>query len=433
MLSRSCRFHTAIPTPRARNSAPRNKCRMALQSSSPRDASQVTARFPTPPSTASTPSCPDAPTAILIIGLMGAGSSHAHMQAALALQRRQHSRKTVVIAAGEARDPLGLRGLAVLKDSLAALALVSTARVTRPDFLQREAIFESHPPPSAGSFRRLASSSVHAVAHQRKSGHHITHHHPTTAKVKEGAKLQWHKYALAWQMLERVEARNGGQPFEIVIKLRFDATPLLPFRPCPPASTGRRLVVYAATDKIFWGRRAAMVTLAPLFSSIAPAFEGRPTTPPTTPRRAVHLQVLFDSAVSLPVGAWSTSVPLRQHYNKFAMLPYPTTVSQRHSIQINRPDGLTASESRSEALDRLTSTIRTRGTVHDPYAVGARTLSPGPRSSGLDRAPNVFVAERDFLLWLLWNNVTVCDLGAQSTAILYKGVKTQRGSSPCPV
>ena len=182
-------------------------------------------------------------------------------------------------------------------------------------------------------------SSVHAVAHQRKSGHHITHQHPATAKVKEGAKLQWHKYALAWQMLERVEARNGGQPFEIVIKLRFDATPLLPFRPCPPASTGRRLVVYAATDKIFWGRRAAMVTLAPLFSSIAPAFEGRPTTPPTTPRRAVHLQVLFDSAVSLPVGAWSTSVPLRQHYNKFAMLPYPTTVSQRHSIQINRPDG----------------------------------------------------------------------------------------------
>ena len=59
-------------------------------------------------------------------------------------------------------------------------------------------------------------------------------------------------------------------------------------------------------------------------------------------------------------------------------------------------------------------------------------LTPGLRSSEIDRAPKAFVAERDFLLWLLWHNVSVCDLGAGSDAILYKGARAPRPSMGCP-
>ncbi len=45
--------------------------------------------------------------------------------------------------------------------------------------------------------------------------------------------------------------------------------------------------------------------------------------------------------------------------------------------------------------------------------------------------PGVFRTEKDFLVWLLRNNVTVCDLGAGTTAVLYKGHLMKRASGPC--
>lgn len=49
----------------------------------------------------------------------------------------------------------------------------------------------------------------------------------------------------------------------------------------------------------------------------------------------------------------------------------------------------------------------------------------------IDSAVGTFVAERDFLVWMLYNNVSICDLGAETTGLLYKGEKHQRLSLPC--
>ena len=45
-------------------------------------------------------------------------------------------------------------------------------------------------------------------------------------KLKGGAKLQWHKLHAAWQLMVAVEAARVSGPFEMVLKARFDATPL---------------------------------------------------------------------------------------------------------------------------------------------------------------------------------------------------------------
>ena len=53
-------------------------------------------------------------------------------------------------------------------------------------------------------------------------------------------------------------------------------------------------------------------------------------------------------------------------------------------------------------------------------------LVSGYRAAAIDLAAGGFVAERDFLIWLLLHNVTVCDLGGGITSMLFKGAVAQR-------
>ena len=255
------------------------------------------------------------------------------------------------------------------------------------------------------------------------------------SKIHEGAKLQWHKLRHAWALMEAEEARRGSS-FSMVMKLRFDATPMLPFRPCVPPAGSDSLSLLAATDKIFWGARAPMAVAANMHAAIAPVFEQASAA---SAPRWLSLRRWLDSASALPASAWSTEREGRQHYNKVAMLPYPRLARSRH-------DALSA-DPRSQTLTHIRTLLDARVDGIEPYdlrAVGivraaaaangspSVTLAHGLRSSELDRSANVFIAERDFLLWMLWHNVTVCDLGAGSNAILYKGVTTPRPSVHCP-
>jgi len=55
--------------------------------------------------------------------------------------------------------------------------------------------------------------------------------------------------------------------------------------------------------------------------------------------------------------------------------------------------------------------------------------APGVRSMRIDRAPGVFVAERDFLSFLLAHNVSVLDLRAGTRALLWKGERHELTSA----
>ena len=280
----------------------------------------------------------------------------------------------------------------------------------------------------------------------------------SSLKVRDGAKLQWHKLRHAWEQMVALEG-EVNQRFDVVLKLRFDATPLLPFHPClfpppppPPtttakvaatsATTNASLVVYAASDKIFWGARAAMAVAIDLHEAIGTeVFEGTSRRSSHAISHAISLHRLLDAATAIPPAAWSTVRELRQHYNKVAMLPFPRLTTSRLDMHAADPRGHTLGHIRA-AIDAHVDTIAPYRTVAataelaavpalPPQIAREMKLIPGLRSSALDRSPEAFVAERDFLLWLLWHKVSVCDLGAGSDAILYKGMQARRPSMRC--
>ena len=49
------------------------------------------------------------------------------------------------------------------------------------------------------------------------------------------------------------------------------------------------------------------------------------------------------------------------------------------------------------------------------------TFRRGVQSSSKYDYSQDFRSEKDFLVWMILNNVTVCDLAAETTSILYKG------------
>ena len=149
------------------------------------------------------------------------------------------------------------------------------------------------------------------------------------------------------------------------------------------------------------------------------------------------------------------------------MLPFPLTTSPR-------PGGAAPSDRRAHTLGHLRAALdlgclsiasyraavplpawwgqgQSHG-AHDGHRAGGADAPPraadacceqrglpsavrlvgGSRGSDLDRTSGLFVAERDFLRWLLYSNVSVCDLGAGTTTLLYKGVRAPRPSLPCP-
>ena len=227
---------------------------------------------------------------------------------------------------------------------------------------------------------------------------------------------QWHKFSAAWRLMEESEAAYST-PFELVVRLRLDATPLDVFDPCSEVDTDDGLTVHAATDKAFWGRRPAMAVLARLHDAIGTEFD-RVGSDPLMQR--LPTRALLAAALSVPTAAWSQRKGERTHYNKVAMLPIPRVATVRPA----------ASAVESAAAARS----YTLGELHRALALPPRAgfkLQHGLRAASVDRQAGQFVAERDFLVWLLGNNVSVCDLGARTSALLYKGVRYARPSLPC--
>lgn len=119
--------------------------------------------------------------------------------------------------------------------------------------------------------------------------------------------------------MAEAERVDGGRRFDLVLKLRFDATPLT-FDPCAAAaaaaiggSADRGLTVHAASDKVFWGSREAMSVAAALYESIGNVFEADGAE---ERGGRVSVRALLEMARGVPEAAWSDRKSIRQHYNK---------------------------------------------------------------------------------------------------------------------
>jgi len=465
--------------------------------------------------------------ALLLVGLMGAqGASTAHAAATARLQRVSLPGSRV-FAVGEALEAQALHAyLSPLPSgALGALGLVSPVALERPAFLPPSAAFATFPPPSQVTSRTLATSprqsrqsrqSSHAlnttpgplplgsesgdtredlarISGEARAELGMISRHLGGSREDHGrdaGRAQWHKLRSAWTLMEASERAEGRRPFDIVLKLRFDATPLGTFQPCASfnaAAAAGALLLHAASDKVFWGPRAAVAVAIELHEALARGSFGGGGDGLGSAR--VSVQRLLQLAEGVPPSAWSDRKGPRQHYNKVAMLPYPFAATaavaasaRRLPPQATDPRAHTllhlyaalsmgctslgayradVSERGSSSSPRhepvFTARLHSSSPRHEPVCPpvptirmvsGARAGAPtclackrspwrpcfptGARASALDRTGTTFVAERDFLIWLLHRNVTVCDLGAGTSELLYKGVPTPRPSLPCP-
>ena len=237
----------------------------------------------------------------------------------------------------------------------------------------------------------------------------------------KNAHVQWYRLAAAWSLMELDE--RSGQSYDLVIKVRFDETPMQPWLPSNLLGGARLFAVHAATDHTFWGRRDAMRVAAGTWDAMDAHFFSKEGWEPLT--RPLCVGAMLRSWLALPAQAlrkasWTW-------YNKLITLPYPDF-------------GLNPNRTAAGVVSTLRAASDAGWDCFDPQATDALSAPPPNMSVGIvgslsrpsiDYMPGLFVTEKDFLVWLLMNNVSVCDLGAGTTSILYKGMYFDRPSRDC--
>jgi hypothetical protein len=187
--------------------------------------------------------------------------------------------------------------------------------------------------------------------------------------------------------------------------------------------------LHAGTDHSFWGVRPLMrLACLGTFPAISAYVHGARPDPLT---RELFVGALLGTMLSAPSKLWDLKVgqPGWKHYNKAGTLPYFD--AGRGSAPVpgggyqRVVDNLRAA--RASGMDRVDPL------ASPPFVVRGQpvVLLKGPHANPHDFDWRRFVTEKDFLGLLVGSNVTVCDLGAGTAEVRYKGVVVPRPSLPC--
>lgn len=274
------------------------------------------------------------------------------------------------------------------------------------------------------------------------------------ARYATGTTRQWFKLREAWRLMQAHEAREGAA-YDVVIKLRMDAVPLPRWCLCPARDAlrpGDPPVVHALTDIVFWGRRDAMQIAADLFDNLAyferaeyapPPAAARvgpdgvaraPAAPPGPPTRRRGRPALGSRPVAVtPTLVAVRSLPARAFsdwtlYQKIGHVNVPNvSVAASAGSGVRYKPGHAPrhlERAAAQMVDSLRAAKRQGLEWVDPLA--PRPGAPGVRAlvvcggRCVGSRDGVFVTERDFIVWLLVHNVTVCDMGAETSSLLSK-------------
>jgi hypothetical protein len=227
---------------------------------------------------------------------------------------------------------------------------------------------------------------------------------------------QWYKIHKAWQLMARYEKEIHGSKYDVVIKLQFDCTPLGNWNLCGSDAIKLKTkfsAIHACTDHVFWGRREAMMVAAlEIFPAIDKYFRhGRPNAM----QRSMSVPAMLGSLLATPHELHTRKLKNGwKHYNKIGSLPY---------IDLHAPPELPNSFTYNDMINNM-ELARERGfTYVNPLSPEFKNLTfrRGVQSSSKYDYSQDFRSEKDFLVWMILNNVTVCDLAAETTSILYKG------------
>ena len=227
------------------------------------------------------------------------------------------------------------------------------------------------------------------------------------------AHVQWYRLQEAWRLMEAGE-RDRGSPYDAVIKLRFDYTPMQVMSPAILAKGSQVNAVHASSDFMFWGRRESMKFAAGIWQAMDDFFfDGG--THPTVMDRPIVVGSLLRSYAAQPREAMNQDT--WRFYNKILTMPFVDMGRERS------PAGV---------LDNLQAAKMIGLDFVDPQqGIAHPLISTGLVCHEGDYAPDKFSTEMDILTWFLTNNVTVCDLGSAVNSVLFKGQEQERPSFDC--
>jgi hypothetical protein len=238
--------------------------------------------------------------------------------------------------------------------------------------------------------------------------------------------VQWYKLHEAFLLMEKHEASN--KKFDVVIKLRFDCIPMPLWDICTysDAMSKRSTLraIHACTDHVFWGRRDVMeVAAKDTWHAIQEYFLNQQSSWWDPFHRPLYVGAMLGTLLAVP--AASRNPETWQHFSKIGTLPY---------FEIESGDN--GHLGYEHMIDHMGAAWNEGMDFVDPQVTqypggGVVNLLPGPQSHPVDYTPGVFANEKDFLTWLISRNITVCDIGAGTDAILYKGSVGGRQSAPC--
>ena len=146
------------------------------------------------------------------------------------------------------------------------------------------------------------------------------------------------------------------------------------------------------------------------FSAISAVFQGAYAESHFLP---TNVDAMRASVLALHENAFDKTT--WQSYSKFGVLPFP----QLDPNLGTGPDAMR--KNLDAAVEHGLAYVRPRD----------HPMAFGNMANAGDKRPGAFVTEKDFLVWLLYKNLTVCDLdGTQD--YLYKGRLLPRATRPCP-
>jgi hypothetical protein len=116
--------------------------------------------------------------------------------------------------------------------------------------------------------------------------------------------VQYYRLQECWRlMLEGEASRPDAGRYRVVVKLRFDVTPLFPsgWHPCRVLSAaGERSTIHAASDLVFWGGREAMAVAAATWSGMHTNFFRSSGAYADPLRRPFSVESLLRSMLATP-------------------------------------------------------------------------------------------------------------------------------------
>lgn len=391
-------------------------------------------------------SCTSAPLlsfAVLLVGDSSPRGFNAHMEALMNNVIGPLSPDVYAVTDALSSDEAAIRNTTVAKtlpsilgDSLKAMGLlsgVSDALLTELRVAHPHTDFAAVPLPNA---------SLHGVR-QPTHGQGI---------------FQWYRLRECWRLLEDGERRlRSSRPYGIAIRLRIDWTPLSPWFPCSPDILGAETTpwaIHTAADQAFWGPRDAMAVAAGTWDAFLTHFLTSAGACANPMQRPLHVGAMLDSLRGLPYpgalrGTWF-------FYVKLMTLPWVSvgnaSIRELSSRRVSRkkvPDdehdwehqwggtprhAVPYSEYGQAAL--VIESLRAVQRAGYDY-IGTDTPEGLRRHRGIlalrtDYSHGKFVSEIAFPTWMIANNITLCDLGAGTTRVLWKGVAKGRMSVSCP-